>query len=580
VRLSLRARLLVVPAVVVAGAVTLVTIIEHNAQRRWLIARESDTLARITREAARTAEPMEGSWQPAADSLDARFGLRATVIAADGVVLADSRARAPEMENHAGRPEIRVALGGGTGFNVRRSATVGQEFLYCAVPMRRGGAAVMRLAEPLVIVRRLSESLTTLSTAAASLALLAGVLVLVFLSARFARRIQHLQLVARRIGEGEAGVRAPEFPTDDLGQLGRELNHMRGELDGRIEALRRERDDRERILAHMSDGVALLDGHDRVVHVNHRFAQLLDLAWRPEPGAPFATVTRIPELMEMPAESRRAGRTLERELKPWLTRAGSARVTVTPLGGDPPEPVLIVLHDLSEAEALQRMRQDFVANVSHELRTPLTALRGYAETLLEGGLEDAEHREDFVKAISNGAVRLQALVEDLLALADLERPEVTLRREPLDLRALVEEQIAHVADAAKRAGLDVALEPGGPVTVSADRVRLSQVIANLLDNAVKYTERGSVRVAAGRSDGLVWCEVRDTGPGIPARDLPRVFERFYRVDKARSREKGGTGLGLSIVKHAIALHGGEVSVKSRLGAGTTFRFELPDDAKS
>jgi len=580
-RLSLRARLIVVPVVVVAGAVTLATLLEHTAQRRWLIARESEQILSLAREAARTAAPAPDSWQAFADSLDVRFGLRATIIDGSGVVLADSRAHAAGMENHAGRVEVRAALAGRVGFGVRRSATVGQEFLYCAVPLAPpvNGAAVMRLAEPLVVVGRLSDTLARVSTAAAALALLASVLVLASVTRRFAKRLESLRAIARRIGEGDADARAPEVPRDDLGQLGRALNEMRGQLESRLETLRRERDDRERILAHMSDGVALLDGADHIVHVNHRFAELLDAAWRPEPGVPFASYARIPELIELLTESRRQGRTLERELKPWATRAGSARATVTPLGGAPPEPVLVVLHDLSESEAVQRMRQDFVANVSHELRTPLTTLRGYAETLLEGGLDDTEHREEFVRSMRDGAMRLQALVEDLLALAELERPDAALRREPLDLRALAAEHVDHVRGAAERAGLELVLEPGPPVKLSGDRVRLGQVLANLLDNAVKYTERGSVRVAVGVANGRAWCEVRDTGPGIPARDLPRVFERFYRVDKARSREKGGTGLGLSIVKHALAQHGGEVSVVSRVGVGTTFRFEVPVDAR-
>jgi two-component system phosphate regulon sensor histidine kinase PhoR len=580
-RLSLRARLIVVPVVVVAGAVTLATLLEHTAQRRWLIDRESEQILRLAREAARTAAPAPDSWQAFADSLDARFGLRATIIDAGGVVLADSRAHAAGMENHAGRVEVRAALAGRVGFGVRRSATVGQEFLYCAVPLAPpvNGAAVMRLAEPLVVVGRLGDTLARVSTAAAALALLASVLVLASVTRRFAKRLESLRAIARRIGEGDADARAPEVPRDDLGQLGRALNEMRGQLESRLETLRRERDDRERILAHMSDGVALLDGADHIVHVNHRFAELLDAAWRPEPGVPFASYARIPELIELLTESRRQGRTLERELKPWATRAGSARATVTPLGGAPPEPVLVVLHDLSESEAVQRMRQDFVANVSHELRTPLTTLRGYAETLLEGGLDDTEHREEFVRSMRDGAIRLQALVEDLLALAELERPDAALRREPLDLRALAAEHVDHVRGAAERAGLELVLEPGPPVKLSGDRVGLGQVLANLLDNAVKYTERGSVRVTLGVANGRAWCEVADTGPGIPARDLPRVFERFYRVDKARSREKGGTGLGLSIVKHALAQHGGEVSVVSRVGVGTTFRFEVPVDAR-
>lgn len=574
-KLSLRTRLLVVPAVIVAAAATLFVLLEHGAQRRWLIAHESEALSRLTRAAARAADVRAPDWQVLADSLDAQFTLRATVLAADGRVLADSRARAADMENHAQRAEVAAALAGRTGFAVRRSHTVAEEFLYCAVPMVRADAAVLRLAQPLVVVQQWSNSLLRASATAAIVALLASVFVMAWVSGRFASRLRRLQVVARRIGLGEAGVRAAETPADDLGQLGRALNDMRHELDARLDALQRERDDRERILAHMSDGVALIDGADRVVHVNQQFAGLLDAALRPEPGTAFWAFTRIPELADMTLEARREGITVERELKPWNTRTRHARATATALAGPAPQPVLLVLHDLSESEALQRMRQDFVANVSHELRTPLTSLRGYAETLLDGGLNDAQHRESFVRVMHDQAVRLQALVEDLLALAELERPDATLRREPLDLRVLAAEQLAQVRAAAERAGIELVLEPGDPVPVSADRVRIGQVLANLVDNAVKYTERGRVSVALGIRDGRAWCEVRDTGPGIPADDLPRLFERFYRVDKARSRDKGGTGLGLSIVKHAIGLHEGTVTVESRVGEGSVFRFELP-----
>jgi two-component system phosphate regulon sensor histidine kinase PhoR len=573
--LSLRARLLVVPTVVVVCAVALFTWLEHGAQRRWLIEREQQYLARTTLEAARHAAPGPDGWGAAADSLGDRLSLRVTLITRDGHVVADSRADTTHMENHASRPEVAAALGGRTGFGIRRSATVGEEFLYCAVPLDRDGVAVLRLAEPLELVSRLGDSLTRVSVAAASLALLVSVLVLAWISGRFARRMRRLQRVARRIGEGDTGAHAPESPNDDLGQLGRALNHMHRELDARLEALRNERDARERILAHMGDGVALLDDSDRIVHVNHRFAELLAVPLRPEPGTLFTAFTRMPELAEMIVAARRDGRTIERDLKPWATSTRPVRATVTRLGGPGAGPVLLVMHDLSESEALQQMRQDLVANVSHELRTPLTSLRGYAETLLEGGLDDTEHRESFVRVIRDQAVLLQALVEDLLSLAEMERPDRTMRREPLDLRVLAVEQVGAQRDAARGAGLDLTLEPGDPVPVQGDRVRLSQVLANLVDNAIKYTERGGVNVALGVTGDRAWCEVRDTGAGIPAADLPRIFERFYRVDKARSRDKGGTGLGLSIVKHAIALHDGTVSVESRPGAGSVFRFELP-----
>jgi two-component system phosphate regulon sensor histidine kinase PhoR len=289
----------------------------------------------------------------------------------------------------------------------------------------------------------------------------------------------------------------------------------------------------------------------------------------------FQDYARAPELRDLIENARRAGHTFEAEARLWTPPQRFVRATATPIGAPERASVLLVLHDLTDVEQLHRVRQDFVANVSHELRTPLTSLRGYAETLLDGGLEDVAHREDFVRTIRDQAVRLSALVEDLLSLAELEGHGAGLRAEPLDLRALAERQVQSFRRRAEIAGLALELEAGPAAPVVADRVRIEQALANLLDNATKYTERGSVHVAVGRDGDSAWCEVRDTGAGIPAADLPRVFERFYRVDKARSREKGGTGLGLSIVKHVIALHGGRVSVESEVGRGSTFRFEIP-----
>ncbi len=403
----------------------------------------------------------------------------------------------------------------------------------------------------------------------------AGLLVVLSLSGRLARRVQALERVARGIGREGLSPRAVEAPADELGQLGRALNEMEREMSARLEALERERDGRERILAHMHDGVALIDGAGRVVHVNRRLALLLDASRPAEPGMLFQEFARVPDLDVFLEEARRDGQAVEREVRLWSPRARTLRVTATPLGGGPPVPVLLVLHDLTEAELLQRQRQDFVANVSHELRTPLTSLRGYAETLLEGGLEDAEHREGFVRVIRDQAARLQALVEDLLVLADLERPDATPRRERFDLRDAVERQVAVLQGAAKSSGLLLELAPGGSVWLDGDRMQLEQAVANLLDNAIKYTEKGSVSVRLGTNESKAWFEVKDSGPGIPAEDQPRVFERFYRVDKARSRSKGGTGLGLSIVKHAIQLHGGDLSLVSAPGAGSTFRFQIP-----
>jgi two-component system phosphate regulon sensor histidine kinase PhoR len=349
---------------------------------------------------------------------------------------------------------------------------------------------------------------------------------------------------------------------------------MAAEMRSRVEALEHERDEREHILTHMSDGVALVDTTDRVVHSNRRMAEILGSP-PPANGTLLAEFVRSPGLEELVAEARRADRPVETELRLWKPRPHMVRANATRLEAGGRDAVLLVLHDLTEIELLARVRQEFVANVSHELRTPLTSIRGYAETLLEGGLQDRDHREGFVGVIREQAERLTAIVDDLLSLAELERPGATPRREPFDLREVADRQVAVARARAEKAGLLVSLAPGPPVMLEADAHLVEQVIANLLDNAVKYTERGSIEVRAGRSGGQAWCEVEDTGPGIPQEDQPRIFERFYRVDKARSREQGGTGLGLSIVKHIVLLHGGSVSVRSQLGQGSTFRFELP-----
>jgi two-component system phosphate regulon sensor histidine kinase PhoR len=302
---------------------------------------------------------------------------------------------------------------------------------------------------------------------------------------------------------------------------------------------------------------------------------LLDAPRPAPPGTPFQEFARVPELEELLRRARGERASVEAEIRLWLPHQRLVRATATPLGRAEASALLLVVHDLSEAETLNRVRQDFVANVSHELRTPLTSLRGYADTLLGGGLDDAANRERFVEIIRDQTVRLQALVEDLLSLAALERPGLHLRAERFDLRELLEAQVSACRGRAEAARLKLELEEGAPIPVQADRSRIEQVVANLLDNALKYTDQGSVRLRAGNGGGVAWCEVEDTGSGIPAEDLPRVFERFYRVDKARSREKGGTGLGLSIVKHIVTLHGGRIGVESTIGRGSRFRFEIP-----
>ena len=585
--LSWRWKAFLAYALGVGLALFLTTTLMARAERSWLIARDVRDLARSARHAVQDLadDAGRGALDPpaAADRLGKSYERRVTLIDASGRVLGDSDVppeNLPQVENHARRPEVRAALAGHTGSAIRRSATVGEPFLYVAVPSPGAGPiAVVRVAEPLSVFAQVNASLLRLFGLFAALTLLVALVILFWLSGRQGARVKELERTAARLGRGELGARALERPDDELGRLGRAMNGMAAETRGRVEALERERDEREHILTHMTDGVALVDTANRVVHSNRRMAEILDLpagaSPAPENGTPLAEFVRSPGLEELVADARRADRPVETELRLWTPRPRMVRASATRLEAGGRQAVLLVLHDLTELELLARVRQEFVANVSHELRTPLTSIRGYAETLLEGGLDDHDHREGFVSVIREQAERLTAIVEDLLSLAELERPGAAPRREPFDLREVAARQVAAVRDRAEKAGLALALTPGPPVPLEADPRLIEQVLANLLDNAIKYTERGGVTVRVGRQGREVWCEVEDTGTGIPQEDEPRIFERFYRVDKARSREKGGTGLGLSIVKHIVLLHGGTVSVRSMLGHGSTFRFDLP-----
>ena len=582
--LTLRTRLLIAYAAVVAVALVAMALFAGAEQRRWVEQQSRATLERTATQMARNL-PERADWDALADSLGGDLSLRVTLIDRAGRVIGDSQVAGDELaqvENHAERPEVKAALGGRPGSASRRSRTVGQELLYVAVPVAPRGArpvAVARVAEPLIGLAELDAGLLRLTLLAGVLALLLSVPLLIGVTGWQAGRVGAIARAAERVGEGEFSVRAPERPDDELGRLGAGINRMAAELAARIESLARERDQGSRILERMVDGVALIDAHGRVVRANTALAALLSV----EPSAaatPLGEFARVPELLALVEAARTSPGPVESAIRAWAPGPKLLRATAIRLEREGETSIVLIVHDLTEAERVNRMRQDFVANVSHELRTPLTSMLGYAETLLHGGLEDLEHREGFVRIIRDQTERLQALVDDLLSLAELEQPSARLRLGPFDLREAAARELDTVRERAQRAGLALDLEAPDPIEVTADRARIEQVLANLLDNALKYTEKGGVTVRVGGNRARAWCEVRDSGVGIPEEDQPRIFERFYRVDKARSRQLGGTGLGLSIVKHIVTLHGGEVSVTSTPGRGSTFRFEIPRGARS
>ncbi len=518
---------------------------------------------------------------------DARAtGARVTIIAPDGIVRADSDVEVADLarvENHVDRPEVRAALTGSQGRDLRTSATVSRPLLYVAVPVEDAGrvTGVLRLALPLEIVTVSHRRLDRVMRIGGLVALAAAFGIGLFVARRVTRPVVEMQASARRMSEGELGLRAPAGSLDEIGALGRALNVMMARLQQQIEDLRQERAKATAIVDGMVEGVIAVDAHEAVVLMNGRARAMLGAPPGALEGKPFQEVVRNAELHEIFRKAQAAGTAggLRRVLGLTRPAARTLEVNALPLrlGGEPAG-VLMVLHDVTELRRLEQVRTEFVANVSHELRTPLTAIQGYLETLLGGGLEEPEQARKFLDIAFRHTERLGRLLGDLTDLSNIELGKVTLQTEAVGLDDVLDSVLAIIRRRADSGGVALRTDlPADLPAVRADHDRLAQILINLVDNAVKYTPRdGTVSIGARPLEGArVEVVVADTGVGIPRADLPRITERFYRVDKARSRELGGTGLGLAIVKHLVLAHGGELRIESAEGRGTTVRFTLP-----
>jgi two-component system phosphate regulon sensor histidine kinase PhoR len=400
----------------------------------------------------------------------------------------------------------------------------------------------------------------------------------VFVAGRVTRPVIQMQAIARQMSEGEFAVRAPVRSTDELGALGRALNVMALRLREQIANLEAERAKATAILDGMVEGVIAVDGQASILLMNERARAMFGVGWGRGEGKPFLEVVRNADLHEIFRSGRTAGGVFRRELRLVHPVDRTLRVTAVPLrlAGDEPGLVLVV-DDVTELRRLEQVRTEFVANVSHELRTPLTAIQGYLETLLGGALEEREHARRFVEIAFRHTERLGRLLNDLTDLSNIELGKVSLRLAATPLAPVVDSVLEVVAAKARDGGVALHADVDPALNVEADRDRLAQILINLVDNAVKYTAAGGGVTVRARAtgDGRIETSVSDTGVGIPRADLPRITERFYRVDKARSRELGGTGLGRAIVKHLVLAHGGDMTIESEEGRGTTVRVTLP-----
>ena len=517
---------------------------------------------------------------------------RVTVVAPDGVVLADSETPddgIAKMDNHRTRPEIARALGGDRGTDMRVSATTGKPLFYLALPVKTDTRVigVVRLALPITTIEGRIRDLQSNLGFAFGLALLVAALLSVVLSRGLTRPLSDMVVVAQQLAAGAFSQRIRSTATDEVGVLGKTLNQMAERLESTIRELTEDRAQLLAVLSSMLEGVMVLDCRGRVLQVNPALERMLFIQGLEARGRSHWEVIRHEEFNTLVARVLEGRQSQSGE---FSTAAGGQtfRVEAAIAGGrrENEACVVLVFHDVTALRRLENVRKDFVANVSHELRTPLTSIKGYVEALIDGVKDQPDEAVRFLHIILKQSDRLNLILEDLLQLSQIESGQVLFKADPVSVKSVVDRTMALIRPIAdkKGHGVDV-LIPDNLACVLGDAERLVQVLTNLLDNAVKYTpDGGKILIEARNAEGagtgaqhqnFVEIIVADDGIGIPAADRPRVFERFYRVDKARSRELGGTGLGLAIVKHIVEAHGGHIWVEGNQPVGTRVVMRLP-----
>jgi len=573
-------RRLLVSAFILIGATLLgldFFLTRHIADRETQSVEQRLTAeARILREEVTDLESAQlEAWTKEASR---RAEARIAVIEPGGTIRSDSAHDAETMENHANRPEIRQAYAGQVGVSIRHSATLGRDLCYVAVgfPYRGTAGFVLRLAVPLEELNSAVAAVRGWLMGASLIALGGAMLIAYIFSERFTSRIRQLQSFAEHLAETRAAADIKPDTDDELGALARSLNRMAAQLRDSLDRVRLESARREAILAGMAEGVLAVDQEMRITFSNESFARVIGASGQIRERTPLLEVARDAGLLDMLSEVLISDKPQKRRLELSAAEGRSFEVLATPLSASSRRGAIAVLHDITDLERLERVRKDFVANVSHELRTPLTAIRGYAETLLEGALEDPANNRRFLEIIKAQAARLNNIASDLLVLSELESGK-SAEKERLSVSSVLESALHTVESEARVREVQIVCSQVDEVCVVGSKIRLEQALVNLLDNAIKFNRpSGQVRVEVMRAtEGQVRITVADTGIGIPSDDLSRIFERFYRVDKARSRAVGGTGLGLSIVKHVLERMNGKITVASELGRGSVFSITLP-----
>ncbi|MDH3999462.1 MAG: ATP-binding protein [Desulfuromonadales bacterium] len=514
--------------------------------------------------------------------LSQQSSARVTIVLPDGFVVGDSEETPQQMENHATRPEILKALGGEVGESTRYSSTLQQQMMYVALPVVQQDRVIgcVRTALPIAsIARTLHGGLYQIINSLVLIAI-AAALVSLWLSRRLSRPLEEMKRGAQRFAKGELEKKLPTFKGEELGALAEAMNQMAQQLDDRIRSEVRQRNQQDAVLASMIEGVIAIDQQEKILRINQAAATLLALDAQTITGQKAPQVILKPELQKFIRKALESDSRIEEDMT--LRQQDEERflqVHGAPLCGSDGQKIgaLIAINDITRLRHLESLRRDFVANVSHELKTPITAIKGAVETLLGGANEDPQNSQRFLEIASRQTDRLNAIIDDLLALSRLERDaEATgIERSRQDLRPILTSALQSCASSAESKSVQLNLFCSEGLIAQVNGALLEQAVINLVDNAIKYSDVETVVTIEGWQDAeQINIKVQDRGQGIPQEHLNRLFERFYRVDTARSRAIGGTGLGLAIVKHIVQAHNGDVTVHSTPGQGCVFMISL------
>ncbi len=568
---SIVTRIFAFTAILSVLAVAVFAAYTVNAVRGATLTGLIDGLTRVAatvKAALSSRDPESGaSMEDVVTSMAREAGVRLTVIEADGRVLADSEQDPASMENHRLRPEVAKALSGETGISIRRSGTLGLDMVYVAVPIKREGkvSGTVRASYPAERFAHAAALLRRDSIGFACLLLFLCALSAFALSRRLTAPLRELSATVTRFSSGDFSARLLLKRKDEIGILADTFNAMAERVQTLIKDLTRRTEELDGLFASVGQGIALLDEGNRIVRSNRVFEELIGQSGV-EGKALWEVMNALP-LVELMKKVRAGGSHPPEEARigDRVLLCSAARLTA---GGG----TIALLYDVTDVKRIEEVKRDFVVNASHELRTPLTAIQGFLE-MLEGEAKGDSAR--WVEVAKRNTDRMKAIVEDLLTLSRLEGKSEEISRRKVDVGVVVSETVELFASQARKKGLTLNSAMGNLPSINADPYLLEQMLANLVENAIKYTEKGGVTVRCELEGAVLLISVEDTGIGIPEEHLNRIFERFYVVDKSRSRMQGGTGLGLSIVKHIVQLHGGTVEVESAVGKGSRFMVRLP-----